>query len=91
MNTVEQFSVRAIVPADDCGFMQHDPSLKRGFRRPEIKALHPGITFNEKLFSLSIVEVIPEKPAERMPLQLVFGNPGNGFTGRRLENQPGFG
>ena len=91
MNTVEQFSVRTIVFAADCGFMQHDPALKRGFRGPEIKAVHPRITFDDEFFSLPIIEVVPEKPAKRMPLQLVFGNPGNGFAGRRLENQPGFG
>ena len=54
MHTVEQFSVRTIVLADDRGFMQYDPAIKRGFRRPEIKAVHPCVTFDEELFTLMI-------------------------------------
>ena len=75
MNTVDQFSVRTFVLAHDRGFMQHDPTLERGFRRPEIKSLHPCITFNEEFFPLTIIEVIPKKPAKRMSSLLVPDNP----------------
>ena len=71
MKSVEHFAMRLAVLADDFRFMQNNAAIVLADGRVEEETANKGIALDDKVLSTTVIKVVPEELAERMPLHLI--------------------